>query len=33
MGDRSDAEEALKMFRSVKDKEPKEKPPIDDERP
>jgi tetratricopeptide (TPR) repeat protein len=33
MGKQSDSEEAYKMFRSVKDKQPKHRPPIDDQLP
>jgi Flp pilus assembly protein TadD len=33
LGNRHDSEEAFKMFRSVKDKEPKARPPIDDQIP
>lgn len=33
MGNRSDSEQAFKIFRSVKDKEPKERAPIDDQIP
>jgi len=33
MGEKSDSEEALKMFRSVREKEPKERAPLDDQIP
>jgi Tfp pilus assembly protein PilF len=33
MGDQSDSEQAFQVFRSVKDKEPKKRAPIDDQIP